>query len=70
MDWLTGLGGYCAKVLGMALSRQLTDEFQAWTPALIKWLLAQAVKQLPPDQRDRYQEEWESHSARVTRSDR
>lgn len=26
-----GLAAFCAKILGMALGRQLTDEFQAWT---------------------------------------
>jgi hypothetical protein len=65
MDLLMGLAAFCAKTVGMALGRQLTDEFQAWTPELTKWLLAQAVKQLPPDKRDRYEEEWQSHCSEL-----
>jgi Bacterial sugar transferase len=52
-------------ILGAALSSQLADEFKAWTPALVKWLLKRAVKQLPSDQRNRYEEEWLSHCAEL-----
>jgi hypothetical protein len=48
-------------VLGAALSRQLTDEFKAWTPRTIEWLIRCAVRKLPEDQRGRYEEEWRSH---------
>jgi hypothetical protein len=48
-------------VLGAAVSRQLTDEFKAWTPRIIEWLIGCAVLKLPEDQRERFGEEWRSH---------
>jgi hypothetical protein len=47
-------------VLGAAVSRQVTDEFKAWTPRMIEWLIRCAVRQLPEDQRERFAEEWRS----------
>lgn len=49
--------GICAEVL----SRQLADEFKAWTPRITEWLVVRAVKRLPSSERDRYLEEWQSH---------
>ena len=48
-------------LLGSAFSRQLTDEFKAWTPRLTDWLTQYAVRKLPENQRERFAEEWRSH---------
>jgi lipopolysaccharide/colanic/teichoic acid biosynthesis glycosyltransferase len=48
-------------IFGAAISRQLTDEFKAWTPSLINYLIQRAVRQLPENQRKRREEEWRSH---------
>jgi hypothetical protein len=48
-------------LLGSAFSRQLTDEFKAWTPRLTDWLTQYAVRKLPKNQRERFAEEWHSH---------
>jgi lipopolysaccharide/colanic/teichoic acid biosynthesis glycosyltransferase len=48
-------------ILAAALSRQLTDEFKAWAPWIIKYIIDRAVRQLPEDQRERFAEEWPSH---------
>jgi hypothetical protein len=58
MGWLGGL-------LGAAFSKQLVDEFKAWTPPFTKWLIRRAASLLPPDQRERYEEEWLSHDNEV-----
>lgn len=47
-------------ILGAASARQLTDEFKAWTPWLIKRFIQRAVRQLPKNQRKRCMEEWQS----------
>jgi lipopolysaccharide/colanic/teichoic acid biosynthesis glycosyltransferase len=48
-------------IIGAAVSRQLTDEFKAWTPWLIDYLIQRAVRQLPENQRTLREEEWRSH---------
>jgi hypothetical protein len=48
-------------IFATAVSRQLADEFKAWTPRLIKYFIQRAVRQLPESQRKRFTEEWESH---------
>jgi lipopolysaccharide/colanic/teichoic acid biosynthesis glycosyltransferase len=48
-------------IFGAAVSRQLTDEFKAWTPWLINCLIQRAVRQLPEKQRKLRDEEWRSH---------
>lgn len=48
-------------LLGAALSQQLADEFKAWTPKIIDWVIRCAVRKLPEDQRERFGEEWRSH---------
>lgn len=48
-------------ILAAAISRQLTDEFKAWTPWLIKRCIQRAVRQLPESLRERYTDEWQSH---------
>jgi hypothetical protein len=56
--------GFVLAVLGIiaaAVSRQLADEFKAWTPWIIGRLVKSAVRKLPEDCRDRFEEEWLSH---------
>ena len=48
-------------ILGAALSRQLTDEFKAWTPRIIERLIGLAIRKLPVDERERFSEEWRSY---------
>jgi hypothetical protein len=48
-------------IIGAAISRQLADEFKAWTPWVIHRLVARAVRKLPEEQRDRFEEEWLSY---------
>ena len=48
-------------ILIAAFSRQLADEFKAWTPWLIRKLVAFAVRRLPADRQERYSEEWTSY---------
>jgi len=48
-------------VLGAAISRQITDEFKAWTPWIILGIIDRAVRMLPEDKRERFAEEWHSH---------
>ena len=47
--------------LGTALSRLLTDEFKAWIPWIIQRVIRRAIRRLPPAQRERFEEEWQSH---------
>jgi hypothetical protein len=56
--------GFILAVLGIfaaVLSRQLTDEFKAWTPWIIKHLVSRAVRRLAEEERNRCEEEWLSH---------
>jgi Bacterial sugar transferase len=52
-------------ITGAAVSRQLTDEFKAWTPWLISYIIRCAVRQLPEDMRTRCEEEWRSHTDEI-----
>jgi hypothetical protein len=47
--------------LGTAVSRLLTDEFKAWIPWIIQRVIRRAVVRLPASQRERFEEEWQSH---------
>lgn len=38
-------------IIGAAISKQLTEEFKAWTPWLINYLIQRAARQLPEDMR-------------------
>jgi hypothetical protein len=40
------------------LVKVVSDEFKAWNPRLTSYLLAHAVRRLPPEERERYEEEW------------
>jgi hypothetical protein len=48
-------------IFAAALSRQLTDEFKAWTPWIIKHLVKGAVRRLAEEDRSRFEEEWLAH---------
>jgi hypothetical protein len=58
---LIGVFIFVLGILATAVSRQLADEFKAWTPRLIKYFIQRAVRQLPESQRKRFTEEWQSH---------
>lgn len=61
MGWLATLGAFFAGILAMVISQLLADEFKAWIPRLTKWLIDRAIRQLQPMDRNRYEEEWQSH---------
>jgi len=46
---------------GAVLSRQLTDEFEAWTQWIINHLVNRAVRRLAEEERSRFEEEWLAH---------
>jgi Bacterial sugar transferase len=48
-------------IFAAALSRQLTDEFEAWTQWIIKHLVNRAVRTLAEEERSRFEEEWLAH---------
>jgi exopolysaccharide biosynthesis polyprenyl glycosylphosphotransferase len=50
-----------AGLIGAAFARLLADEFKAWAPSLISYILRIAIRTLPPASRERCAEEWESH---------
>ena len=52
-------------VLGAALSKQLVDEFKAWTPWIIERIVRRAIRGLPEEYRERFGEEWRSHLSEV-----
>ena len=55
------LGGVLGTIFVAFVSRQLNDEFKAWTPRLIDNIIQRAVHRLPENERNRYDEEWRSH---------
>jgi hypothetical protein len=60
--------GFVLAVLGIvaaALSRQLADEFKAWTPWIVERLIKCAVHKLHHEQRERFEEEWLSHISEI-----
>lgn len=54
-----------AAIFVPVLSRQISDEFKAWTPKLAASLVKRAVRKLPMETKGRYHEEWLSHIAEV-----
>jgi lipopolysaccharide/colanic/teichoic acid biosynthesis glycosyltransferase len=58
---LTGLALAVLGIFAAALSRQLSNEFAAWTPWLTERLVQRAIRGLPSEYRDRFEEEWRSH---------
>jgi hypothetical protein len=52
---------FLVAVLGSVLSRLLADELKSWTPRIVDSLIQRATRNLPQDQRERFDEEWRSH---------
>jgi hypothetical protein len=48
-------------IFAAALSRQLTDEFEAWTQWIINHLVNRAVRRFAEEERSRFEEEWLAH---------
>jgi hypothetical protein len=48
-------------IFAAALSRQLTDEFEAWTQWIINRLVKRALRALAEEERSRFEEEWLAH---------
>jgi lipopolysaccharide/colanic/teichoic acid biosynthesis glycosyltransferase len=47
--------------VGAVISRQLSDEFKAWSPWIVRKVIQRAVRQLPENKRQRFAEEWQAH---------
>ena len=62
---LLALALFFVSILKAACSRQLADEFKAWVPWFTRKIIRAAVARLPEDQRERYGEEWTSHTNEV-----
>jgi lipopolysaccharide/colanic/teichoic acid biosynthesis glycosyltransferase len=52
---------FVGKLLMSVLGRQVSEELKAWTPLICKKLVQIATDRLQPEDRDRYQEEWNSY---------
>jgi hypothetical protein len=65
MALVTGFGLFIVSVLTAALSRTLAEEIEAWIPSIIRSLIKLAVVRLPESQRERFEEEWQSHVSDV-----
>jgi hypothetical protein len=61
MALITGLGLIVVSVVTAVLSRILAEEMGAWSPSIIRSLIEFAVGRLPEHQRERFEEEWQSH---------
>jgi hypothetical protein len=61
MELIIGIVLAVLGIIATAASRQLADEFKAWTPWITEWLVRRAAHKLPEKQRDRCEEEWLSH---------
>ncbi len=65
MALITGFGLFIVSVLIAALSRTVAEEIEAWNPLVIRGLIKLAVGRLPEGQRERFDEEWQSHVSEV-----
>jgi hypothetical protein len=61
MALITGPGVIVVSILTAFLSRILAEEMGAWSPSIIRSLIKFAVGRLPENQRERFEEEWQSH---------
>lgn len=57
----TEVGLFLLSVLTAALSRILAAEFSSWNPWIVRRIIRFAILRLPKAQRERYEEEWQSH---------
>jgi hypothetical protein len=48
-------------IFAAALSRQLADQFEAWTQWIIHHLVNRAVRRFADEERSRFEEEWLAH---------
>jgi lipopolysaccharide/colanic/teichoic acid biosynthesis glycosyltransferase len=48
-------------IIGAAASTQLSDEFKAWSPWVVRKVIQHAVRKLPENKRERFAEEWQAH---------
>lgn len=46
---------------GAVLAKIIADDFKEWSPALVRFFLNLAVRNLPEGDRERFSEEWASH---------
>ncbi len=61
MALITAIFLFLVGTFGTAVSRLLTDEFKAWIPWIIQRVSRRAIARLTPAQRERFEEEWQSH---------
>jgi hypothetical protein len=61
MELITAIFLFLVGRFGTACSRLLADECNAWIPWIIQLVIRRAITRLPPAQRERFQEEWQSH---------
>jgi Bacterial sugar transferase len=52
-------------VVGAAVSTELSDEFKAWSPWIVRRIIQRAARQLPEGQRERFEEEWHAHISEI-----
>src|SRR5262245_43459155 len=52
-------------VLTSLITSIIADEFLQWSPKLSNWIIRRSVKILPPDLRERMQEEWLAHAEAI-----
>jgi hypothetical protein len=61
MELIKGFVSAIVVIICSAMGRQVTREFNAWTPWIVEHLVRRAVSKLPEAQRERFEEEWRSH---------
>jgi hypothetical protein len=64
MAIIIALLSFLLEVFRSIFSKQLADEFKAWTPSWVDYLLKVAVAKLPSERRERLAEEWKSDVSR------
>lgn len=62
---LTTIGIFAAAVFTAVVSTLLAEEVGDWNPRIVQGLVKLSVARLPENQRERFQEEWESHISEV-----
>ena len=65
MALITGLWVFVVGVLTAVLAITVAEEIGAWSPWVVRSLIKFAVARLPQSQRERFEEEWQSHAAEV-----
>ncbi len=61
MATLTAILIFILGIVAASFSNQLSDEFKAWTPRILRRLVTRAVRRRPECQRHRFAEEWAAH---------